>query len=215
MFLSSTSKNKLLCLGISIDYGFMLFQPDTTYNSLNDNLKFLELICMDGYMPVSFFKMMPYLETQIEKELRKKGRLKGIPGFLDYDYFDNTLNDFQHFVFNSFNTWFSSPKGLLNISKWANIYHSVYSFYNGIHTGIQHLSNELSTQVSDSNRFMIETLKELSTRFESGSYNVKNDKELDYYRSKIEEQHHSALKNITGIITKIELFSLTKHFLTW
>ena len=43
-------------LGIGIDYGFMLFQPSTTYSSLNENLDFLDQICSDGYMSVVLLK---------------------------------------------------------------------------------------------------------------------------------------------------------------
>jgi len=79
-------------LGISIYYGFMLFQPSSSYNSINENLTFLEQICQDGYMPVSFLKMMPYLATRIEKDLRDAGRLKGRPGFLDYDFLEQSID---------------------------------------------------------------------------------------------------------------------------
>ena len=51
--------NILKKLGIGIDFGFMLFHPSTTYNSFRENLQFLELICGDGYMPVTYLKMMP------------------------------------------------------------------------------------------------------------------------------------------------------------
>lgn len=201
-------------LGIGIDYGFMLFQPNTTFTSLVENLKFLEGICDDGYMPVTFVKMMPFLETKIEKDLREEGRLKGIPGFLDYDFYDRSMNDFHSFVSHSFNQWLNAPDGLSNMSKWANNYLLVFSFYNGGIAGTERLSDELRTQVSGVNRFIIETLKELLVKFESGSYDLKNDKELDYYRNSIKEKHNLALENITRIIEKVELYSLTKQFFT-
>jgi hypothetical protein len=52
----------------------MLFQPSTTYGSLNENLNFLEQICSDGYMTVTFLKMNALPGNQIEKELRDQGR---------------------------------------------------------------------------------------------------------------------------------------------
>ncbi len=204
--------NTLKNLSIAIDYGFMLFQPTTTYDSLNDNLKFLELICGDGYMPVTFLKMLPYFETKIEKELRETGRLIGKPGFLDYDFEDKSFNEFHHFVFDSFDTWLNDPNGFSNIAKWARNYLSVYSFYNEPLEGIERLSDRLNAQVSDANIFMLDTLKELSVNFESGHYNQNNDKKLNDYRCRIEEKHNAALKSITEIIGKVELFSLTKVF---
>ncbi len=59
-------------LGIGLDFGFMLFQPATTFTSFRENLKFLGFICDDGYMPVTFLKMLPYMETKIKNELTFK-----------------------------------------------------------------------------------------------------------------------------------------------
>ncbi|MEN8230261.1 MAG: radical SAM protein, partial [Bacteroidota bacterium] len=202
-------------LGISIDYGFMLFQPSSTYNSLNENLDFLEHICGDGYMPVSFLKMMPYLETRIEKELRKEGRLKGRPGFLDYDFYDRSIDDFYSFISECFNTWFNTHYGLTIYSKWAANYLSVFTYYDGSVPGIEHLSDSLRTQVSDANRFITETMKQLSALFESGNYTLKNDSILNDYRSSIENKHNTILEDVTKIMEKIELYDLTKDLLDW
>ena len=78
--------NTLKKLEIGFDFGFMLFQPSTTFRSLNENLDFLEKICGDGYTPLTFIKLMPFYETRIEKELFAEGRLKSEPGNLDYDF---------------------------------------------------------------------------------------------------------------------------------
>ena len=44
------------------------------------------------YTPLTFLKIMPYYETRIEKELSSEGRLKGKPGFLDYDFNDEFVD---------------------------------------------------------------------------------------------------------------------------
>jgi hypothetical protein len=191
----------------------MLFHNNTTYRSLSENLSFLESICMDGYMPITYLKMLPYLETRIEKELRKQGRLKGKPGFLDYDFQDETMNDFHYFVFECFNTWLTDPLGLLNMSKWASNYLSVYKFYNETEARIKPFEEILKARISRANRFMFLTLKELSAKFESGDYHMKNDKVLTDYRAAIEEKHNNELESINEIIEKIELLSLTNVFL--
>ncbi|TFG89856.1 MAG: radical SAM protein, partial [Candidatus Atribacteria bacterium] len=74
---SKRGVNIIKDLGIGMDFGFMLFQPATSYKTLNENLIFLETICGDGYMPVAFLKMLPYFGTSIEKDLRNEGRLTG------------------------------------------------------------------------------------------------------------------------------------------
>ncbi len=73
---SMTGINILKKLSININFGFLLFQPSSTFGSINNNLDFLRQICRDGYTPVTFLKMMPYYETQVEKELIKEGRLR-------------------------------------------------------------------------------------------------------------------------------------------
>ena len=197
-------------LEISIDYGYMLFQPETTYDSLNENLRFLSSICNDGYMPLTFLKMMPYLETRIEKELRKEGRLKGRPGFLDYDFHDGSMNEFYSFISECFNTWFNAANGLANMSKWTANYLSVFTYYYGSISGIERLADKLRTQVSDTNRFITETMKQLSVLFESGNYTLENDRILNEYKSSIENIHNSAFGDVTKIMQKIELYHLTK-----
>ena len=72
-------------LGMEYDFGFMLFHPDSTFRSISQNLGFLKRICGDGSSPITFGKMLPYAETQIEYRLKSEGRLKGPPGFEDYD----------------------------------------------------------------------------------------------------------------------------------
>ncbi len=201
---------KLKELGIIIDYGFMLFQPSSTFDSLNENITFLEQICQDGYMPVSFLKMMPYLATQVEKELREEDRLKGKPGFLDYDFNEKSIDDFYSFVNDSFNTWFYADKGLRNFSKWGLNYLSVYTFFHGSYPGIEDLYKNLINQVADSNEFIIKTMKELSALFESGTYNMENDSILDDFRSTIEHKHNTALITANDIIKQIEVQYLTK-----
>jgi radical SAM superfamily enzyme YgiQ (UPF0313 family) len=197
-------------LGISIDYGFMLFQPSSTYNLVNENLAFLEHICQDGYMPVFFLKMMPYLATRIEKELREEGRLKGRPGFLDYDFNEHSMDDYYFFVSESFGTWFHDSGGLSNYSKWVINYITVFNFFHGSSPEIERLTDSILLQVADSNHFLIKTMKELSALFESGKYSMDNDIILDKYRSSIEQKHSSALKNVSDLIVKIEVHYLTK-----
>ena len=197
-------------LGISIDYGFMLFQPSSTYKLVNENLAFLEQICQDGYMPVFFLKMMPYLATRIEKELREEGRLKGRPGFLDYDFYEQSMDDFYFFVSESFGTWFHDPGGLNNYSKWVVNYITVFNFFIGSTSEIERLTESILEQVADSNHFLIKTMKELSALFESGKYSMENDRILDEYRSSIEQKHSSALKIVSDLIVKIEVHYLTK-----
>ena len=200
-------------LGISIDYGFMLFQPSSTYKLVNENIAFLEQICQDGYMPVFFLKMMPYLATRIEKELKEEGRLKGRPGFLDYDFHEQTMDDFYFFVSDSFATWFHDPGGLNNYYKWAINYLSVFAFFHPSYAGVDRISESIQNHISDANSFIIGTMKELSALFESSDYSLENDIVLDKYSNSIEQKHKSALNEAIDLIKQIEINYATKGLL--
>ena len=92
--------------------------------------------------PVTFLKLKPYFETRIEKELRKEGRLKGKPGFLDYDFLDSSLNHYYEFIKRLFMEWLSDPDGLVNISKWARNYLSVFSHFYEMTPEVRFISSE-------------------------------------------------------------------------
>lgn len=201
--------NILKKLEIGFDYGFMLFQPSSTFRSVNDNLDFLREICSDGFSSVTFLKMMPYCATPVEKELRNEGRLKGKPGFLDYDFLDESMNHYYKFTSDCLMEWLTDPDGLLNLSKWARNYISVYSRYFGFAYDISLISNDLRRIVSESNLFLLDTMKELAILFESGKYNNGNYNNLRSYSENIvikHQQYSEQIKNImTDIITRFEL----------
>jgi radical SAM superfamily enzyme YgiQ (UPF0313 family) len=198
-------------LGISIDYGFMLFQPSSCYETVNNNVDFLEEICQDGYMPVFFLKMMPYLATRIEKELREDGRIKGRPGFLDYNFHEPSMDDFYLFVSESLNTWFHSPDGLNNYYKWITNYLAVYDFFHGYHPRIEPLAERIFNEVAEANLFILKTMRELSSLFQSGKYSMENDYKLDKYRRSIEQKHSLALKIATDLLDRIKAYYLARE----
>jgi hypothetical protein len=179
---------------------------------MNENLNFLGDICKDGYMPLKFGKMLPVMETRIEKELKKAGRLKGKPGLLDYDLLDKSLNDFHHIIIKYFNKWLYEPTGFVNIAQWACTYLAIFTFYGGISSRTEYLTGEITKQISHANKFMLGIIRELSEKFESGNYNLKKDHYFNDYLSFIEEKHDKATGNINGIISKIELYHLTRAF---
>ena len=75
-------------VGIMFEFGFMLFDPSTTLDSVADNLDFLRAIVGDGAAPATFCRMIPYDGTPIKDELERAGRLKGDICHPDYDFLD-------------------------------------------------------------------------------------------------------------------------------
>jgi radical SAM superfamily enzyme YgiQ (UPF0313 family) len=198
-------------LGIGFDYGFMLFQPSTTFGSLNGNLDFLGALCGDGYSPVAFLKMMPYYDTPVERELMSQGRIKGKPGYHDYDFPDENMNRYFEFITDCFLEWTRSRDGVANISKWARNYISVCSHYNNLRTALPVISRDLRKVLSNSNRFMIDSMKELATLFESGRCNNINSVELKRFRKNIKTRHEKYKSQIkSSMITLITLIEIQR-----
>ncbi|HBE41473.1 MAG TPA: hypothetical protein DDW27_09760 [Bacteroidales bacterium] len=154
-------------LEIDYDYGFMLFQPSTTFTSLNTNLDFLRQICNDGYTPVTFLKLMPYYDTKVEKELSETGRLKITDGVRDYDFSSGPMNRYFQFVTDIFKEWLRHPEGVANLAGWGITWYSVYHYYFGHDSDVKRLKRNYKRILSNSNDFILNTLKELSVIFEN------------------------------------------------
>lgn len=83
-------------LGLGFEYGFMLFDPSTTFESVRSNLQFLRTIVGDGSAPASFCRMVPYDGTPIKDELARTGRLRGDVYNPDYNFLDHRVDTFFH-----------------------------------------------------------------------------------------------------------------------
>ncbi len=192
--------------GIGIDFGFLLFQPWTTFTSLNENLDFLQKICGDGYMPVSYLKVMPYYETRLEKELIKQGRLKKTLGIRDYDFTDVKMNNFYDFVSDSFSDWLNSNYGLHNICSWMRNYLLVYKAFFGENEAYAGIEKYFRGIVSRSNNFLISTHRELSLYFESG---LNSPEYLSEVKNRISRQHWLYVLKIKKQINSIYLIAIS------
>lgn len=195
--------NILKKLGIGFDFGFMLFQPDSTFDSVLKNLSFLKKICQDGYTPVTFLKMLPFFETEAENKLKKEGRLTGKPGFLDYSFLDGKLNLYYEFFEDSFLEWTRENEGLLNISRWARNHISVFSFYYGATPYLSLITETIRDVVSKSNLFFLDTMMELATIFKSGKYVSVRHNKLKAYKRTIKSKHDQFRKQILDLIDNI------------
>jgi radical SAM superfamily enzyme YgiQ (UPF0313 family) len=81
-------------IGIIFEFGFMLLDPSSTFESVRANVKFLRTVAGDGSAGVTFGRMVPYDGTPIKDDLERAGRLKGDVCKPDYDFLDPRLDDF-------------------------------------------------------------------------------------------------------------------------
>jgi radical SAM superfamily enzyme YgiQ (UPF0313 family) len=80
--------------GLLFEYGFMLFDPSSTFDSVRANLAFLRAIVGDGSTAAIFCRMLPYDGTPIKDDLARSGRLRGDVSSPDYEFLDRRLNEF-------------------------------------------------------------------------------------------------------------------------
>jgi radical SAM superfamily enzyme YgiQ (UPF0313 family) len=81
-------------LGIKFEFGFMLFEPSTTFETVRLDLEFLRTIVGDGSTAATFCRMVPYDGTPIKDQLIQAGRLRGDVTKPDYDFLDPKLTEF-------------------------------------------------------------------------------------------------------------------------
>jgi radical SAM superfamily enzyme YgiQ (UPF0313 family) len=154
-------------LEIGFDYGFMLFQPSTTFRSLLENIEFLKQLCIDGYTPATFLKLVPFYDTKIASDLAKEGRLKILGYGMDYDFIEDQMSGCYDFISECFNDWIDNPVGYENIAKWARNYFSVWLHSDNSQPEITALLKEFRSIISEANIFMLDTIRAISMIFES------------------------------------------------
>jgi radical SAM superfamily enzyme YgiQ (UPF0313 family) len=92
-------------LGLMFLYGFMLFDPSSTFASIRQNIGFLRQIVGDGSAPAVFSRMLPYGGTPIRDLLAKEGRLRGDLTHPDYDFLDLRINEYHRLLTQAVRPW--------------------------------------------------------------------------------------------------------------
>jgi anaerobic magnesium-protoporphyrin IX monomethyl ester cyclase len=190
-------------LGIGFDFGFILFHPLTTFSSLNENIDFLKSICGDGYSPVPFQKLIPLYETLAEKELIDTGRLKVSHGSGDYDFLEEPMNQYYDFVFSCFYEWMRGAEGVENLSKWARNYFYVYNHFFDTTTVEMKSYRKGRKLISESNLFLLDTMKELARYFETTKQIDYKTHFLEGYREKIKSKQRYFRNKILIMISEL------------
>ena len=96
-------------LGLVFEFGFMLLDPSSSFESIRANLHFLRTIAGDGSVAAVFCRMLPYDGTPIKDQLAAEGRLKGDVCNPDYDFLDPRIDEF-----------FRELNEVLHVSGWIH-----------------------------------------------------------------------------------------------
>lgn len=100
--------------GLLFEFGFMLFDPSSTLESVWANLKFLRKILGNGCAAAVFCRMLPYDGTPIKDELERAGRLRGDICHPDYDFLDQKVT-----------TLYKSLSKIIDIWGWIHGYRAL------------------------------------------------------------------------------------------
>jgi len=101
-------------IGVTFEFGFMLLDPSSTFESVRKNVDFLRIIVGDGSAGVTFGKMAPYDGTPIKDDLEKAGRLRGDTSRPDYDFLDPRLTLFYQELLK-----------IIDVSGWTHRHHAL------------------------------------------------------------------------------------------
>jgi anaerobic magnesium-protoporphyrin IX monomethyl ester cyclase len=92
-------------LGIVVGYGFMLFDPSSSFESVRRNVAFLRRMVGDGHAAAVFSRMLPYGGTPIRDRLRAEGRLRGDLMHPNYVFLDRRLNEYHRLLTHAVRPW--------------------------------------------------------------------------------------------------------------
>lgn len=106
-------------VGIRYEFGFMLFDPSSTFDLVLENVAFLREICGDGSSPAPFCKMLPYAGTDVEETLREERRLRGDVRHPDYGFEDPQLDAWFEYLSDVFRPWVFDKQSVLSHLRWA------------------------------------------------------------------------------------------------
>lgn len=106
-------------IGLEFDTGFMLFDPESTFETVRENIGFLREIARIGGPPVSFVKMLPLAGTAIQRRLADEGRLNDDDIRPDYQLRDERLDWYSLWATLAFSYRNSDPNGLVERLRQA------------------------------------------------------------------------------------------------
>lgn len=156
-------------LKIYYDFGFMLFDPSSTFESVWENIRFLRKVCGDGSSPVVFGKTIPYAETDIEKRLMREGRLKGSIINPDYNLLDPRLDRFCEFLHRTFHGPLFTQLGISAELRWHRLEMAVVKKFYSHAKGIPEYEDFLRVMCTSFNTVFFNIVEKAATIFEEDS----------------------------------------------
>jgi radical SAM superfamily enzyme YgiQ (UPF0313 family) len=176
----------LKSIGLTFEYGFMLLDPSSTFETVRDNLNFLRIILADGCLPVTFCRMVPYDGTPIKDELVRTGRLRGGVCDPDYDFLDPRLEEFYKGLTSvvNVNGWIHGLQAVTSQLDWAWHEVTVMERLGPVLPGMTKYKKKLRELTKASNDMLLRVVEDLSYVYSDGKENPWNAVEVDEFRQR-------------------------------
>jgi radical SAM superfamily enzyme YgiQ (UPF0313 family) len=183
----------LKSIGLMWEYGFMLLDPSSTFESVRENLNFLRTILADGCLPVTFCRMLPYDGTPIKDELVRTGRLLGDVCNPDYDFLDPRLSEFYDGLTNvvSLSGWIHGLEAVtLHLGcAWHEVA-TMERLFPAL-PGLLKYKKKLRRITKTSNDLLLRVVEDLSYVYSDGRENPWNPDEVEKSRQQFLEDLHT------------------------
>jgi anaerobic magnesium-protoporphyrin IX monomethyl ester cyclase len=158
-------------LGIVFSYGFMLFDPSSTFQTIRENIGFLRTIVGDGSAPALFSRMLPYGGTPIRDRLAKEGRLRGDLTRPDYDFLDLRINEYHRLLTQAVRSWIHKEGLAYQISyAWDEL--ETIARLVPTAAGTDSYRAALRALTAESNERLFRMVEESSIAFEQGDHSL-------------------------------------------
>ncbi len=179
-------------LDLRFEFGFMLFEPSTTFESVRENLRFLRTIVGDGSTAATFCRMVPYDGTPIKDELMRTGRLLGDVCNPDYNFLDSRVTSFYEKLSNIVHVsgWVHGIEALSPQLNFAWIEVAIMERLFPTLPGLTVYKETLREITQSSNNLLFKVVEDLSYVFSDGYPNVWSS---DALRSECKGLHDTLL----------------------
>jgi hypothetical protein len=160
----------LKAIGLRFEFGFMLLDPSSNFDSVRANVEFLRRIVGDGCAPATFCKMLPYDGTPIKGSLEASGRLKGDVCAPDYDFLDPRLDAFYKALARIIDVtgWIHGPRALTLTLEWAHTEVAVIRRLFPHIPGIDAYEAALRRHTRESNECLFSTVEAVADLYSTG-----------------------------------------------
>jgi len=153
-------------LRLRYEYGFMLFDPSSTFDTVLENVAFLRAIGGPGAAPIPFGKMVPYAGTEIERQLREEGRLIGDDLRPDYYFTSVRVQRWFGFLSVVLHPWGFGSHCVLWHLRWARFELTVLRRFFGNQEAADDLARELDQWTATYNDAYLTIVEESARAFQ-------------------------------------------------